>query len=418
MPSVGQNAMPMLASELTGTPATSTSTASVRCTRSSTTRALAGVDAREHEAELVAAEAGERVARPEHLGERRGDVPQVGVAVVVAERVVHFLEAVEVDDRDPDRFARPARRRDRVRDAVAEQRAVRQAGEEIVQRHVLVGRGAAPQPAGHRPADPAQRQPQRDQAERDQDLHRAVRRRERVRDRRVRQVDLEHADHVLVGAAAVERDVRLDRARPDLARRRRPSSLFRRVSLRTTSPSAASSASSSAVADPALGRIRRVEHDDARAVAQPEAQHAARLQQRPGRGDEARRVRRRFSGRVEIAAVQRPVRCPRSRSRRPRSPLDRARGGPSGSGTGAPEPDPGARSGSRSPARTSRTVVAPRARHAMTLYIGGSGKAAEGNPTARCAGRPPAGSDREIDTLTGHVLDQVHESVGNRSRRR
>ena len=77
-----------------------------------------------------------------------GDVAEVRVAVVVAEGVVDLLEPVEVDDRDPYGFTRPACRRDRVRDAIAEERAVRKPGQEVVQCHVLVGLGAAGGGAG------------------------------------------------------------------------------------------------------------------------------------------------------------------------------------------------------------------------------------------------------------------------------
>ena len=174
-----------------------------------------GIDARQHERRTRrrrAARACRRAGAPRSIAP--GDVAQVGVAVVVPERVVHLLEAVEVDDRDPDRLARAARRRDRVRGAVAEERPVRQTRELVVKGQVLVGRGAAAQAPRDRAADPAQRHPQRDQPQRDHDLHRAVGRGERVTDRRVRQVDLEHADHALVGPGRVQRDVRLHRARP------------------------------------------------------------------------------------------------------------------------------------------------------------------------------------------------------------
>ena len=106
----------------------------------------------------------------------RGDVAQVDVAVVVPERVVHFLEAVEVDDRDPNRLTRAARRRDRVRDAVAEERAVRQTGEHG-RASARCSLAAAPR-RSRRVTDQliaAERHPQRDQSQRDHDLHRAVR---------------------------------------------------------------------------------------------------------------------------------------------------------------------------------------------------------------------------------------------------
>jgi len=55
----------------------------------------------------------------------------------VAEAVVDRLEVVEVDEEDADAAATPGRAGDRVGDAVAEEGAVGEAGERVVER--LVG---------------------------------------------------------------------------------------------------------------------------------------------------------------------------------------------------------------------------------------------------------------------------------------
>ena len=76
------------------------------------------------------------------LVSRRPTSLQQLVAGVVAERVVDLLEAVEVHDQHGHAAAvAAARPRGRVLDAVAEQRAVGQAGERVVQRLVLVELG-------------------------------------------------------------------------------------------------------------------------------------------------------------------------------------------------------------------------------------------------------------------------------------
>ena len=61
--------------------------------------------------ELVAAEPRERVAAPQRVAQPLGDVAQQPVAVVVAERVVDLLEAVEVDQQQADQSRRAAARR-------------------------------------------------------------------------------------------------------------------------------------------------------------------------------------------------------------------------------------------------------------------------------------------------------------------
>ena len=64
------------------------------------------VAGREHERELVAAEARERVVLAHRAAEPRPDLAQHLVAGVVAERVVELLEAVEVDQQQRERRRR------------------------------------------------------------------------------------------------------------------------------------------------------------------------------------------------------------------------------------------------------------------------------------------------------------------------
>ena len=86
--------------------------------------------------ELVAAEPGRGVARPNRLRDPLGDGAQQLVARGMTERVVDVLEAIDVDEDDAGLRAAPARRRQALEQAIREQRAVRQTGERIVQRLV------------------------------------------------------------------------------------------------------------------------------------------------------------------------------------------------------------------------------------------------------------------------------------------
>ena len=118
---------------------------------------------RQQHAELVAAEAGDRVVLAERLLEAVRDLLQQAVARVVAERVVDLLEVVEVDQHHGRGDVRAAPGGDRLLDAVAEERAVGQAGERVVQRLVLLGdRRAAAAVHGQ---ERQQQQQQRGQAE-------------------------------------------------------------------------------------------------------------------------------------------------------------------------------------------------------------------------------------------------------------
>ena len=66
--------------------------------------------------ELVASQTGHAVGVAQHGREARGDAPQEGIALVMAERVVDVLEAVEVDEDQADALRlRDARWRSRAR---------------------------------------------------------------------------------------------------------------------------------------------------------------------------------------------------------------------------------------------------------------------------------------------------------------
>ena len=180
-PSCGASATPKLAR-------TSTAGASSRekgpSSASPRRRAIATAawplrDAREHDRELVAAQAGERLVRRQRPGQAPGDGAQQVVALVVAERVVDVLEAVEVDEDDRERAAVAVARRERLLEPVAQQGAVGQAGERVVERVVLVLDGAAAGPVEREERQAEQRQRRErelrgddhDRAEAEQDAH-------------------------------------------------------------------------------------------------------------------------------------------------------------------------------------------------------------------------------------------------------
>ena len=68
--------------------------------------------------ELVAADARDGVARAQRAGQAAGDGDQQQVALEVAERLVHQLEAVEVDHAGGDQALRAARAADRRAQAI------------------------------------------------------------------------------------------------------------------------------------------------------------------------------------------------------------------------------------------------------------------------------------------------------------
>ena len=103
-------------------------------------RGLVGVGhAVEQDGELVAAEAGDRVRRPDGRLEPAGDRHEQPVSRLVAERVVDELEAVEVEEEHGGGRLRGGALRppDRLVEAVEEEHAVGQAGQRVVHRVVL-----------------------------------------------------------------------------------------------------------------------------------------------------------------------------------------------------------------------------------------------------------------------------------------
>ena len=85
------------------------------------------------EDELVPAEPPEGVARADAALQPAGDLRERAITRLVAERVVDPLEAVEVEEEEPDRPPRALEAGERVRDAV-EQAPVGEAGQGIVAR--------------------------------------------------------------------------------------------------------------------------------------------------------------------------------------------------------------------------------------------------------------------------------------------
>ena len=117
----------------------------------------------EQDRELVTAEPRRRVAGAQAAAEALGRRHEEPVTGFVAERVVHGLEVVDVEEQDREALGAALRPLGRVLHAVAEPCLVRQAGELVVERpvHELVlealalGEVAeAPDPADHAPVDP------------------------------------------------------------------------------------------------------------------------------------------------------------------------------------------------------------------------------------------------------------------------
>jgi hypothetical protein len=102
-------------------------------------RVLAGGHVREQHAELVTAEAGHRVGVAQRGLQPARDLLQQQVSVVVAERVVDLLEVIEVHDHHHSGLAGAPSCADRLVDPVAEQLAVREPGEGVMERLVLLG---------------------------------------------------------------------------------------------------------------------------------------------------------------------------------------------------------------------------------------------------------------------------------------
>ena len=95
------------------------------------------LEVREEEDELVAPDARDGVAGPHAPAEARRDLPQDLVADPVPHRVVHELEAVEVEEEHGEPRAGPPGLRERELHVVLEALAVRKAGQRVVVRKVL-----------------------------------------------------------------------------------------------------------------------------------------------------------------------------------------------------------------------------------------------------------------------------------------
>jgi hypothetical protein len=144
---------------------------------------------RQHDRELVTAEARHHVAGAHLVLQAEGDLLQQRVAELVAERVVHFLEAVEVHQHQRGHGRLAPRRLDGRFQRLEEERAVRQAGQGVVH-------GLVPQ--------------RRDLVLRDRDVAQEgdpVRELPRVLDRDELQVELE-----LRAVRTPRRDLRFERA--------------------------------------------------------------------------------------------------------------------------------------------------------------------------------------------------------------
>ena len=133
----GQSAMPMLASSTATTPLSVNGRSSASCRRPaiSTTAARSGTPRRSTANSSPPRRAS---VSPRRMAARRRsrDLLEQAVAMVVAERVVDLLEAVEVDQQQGRHPAGAPEAGDRLLHALVEQRAVRQVGEVVVQREV------------------------------------------------------------------------------------------------------------------------------------------------------------------------------------------------------------------------------------------------------------------------------------------
>ena len=159
----------------------------------------------EHDRELVAAEPGQRVALAQRAAEALGDDLEQLVAVVVPERVVDLLEAVEVDEQHRDRAVR-AHALDRALDALVEERAVRQPGEGVVE-------GEVAQPPRRAGDDPEQHRVEQREADAEEQVERALLAADRGRHGVIGEVDLERAVDADAGAER-QRGVDLEHLAP------------------------------------------------------------------------------------------------------------------------------------------------------------------------------------------------------------
>ena len=117
-------------------------------------------DVRQQDDELVAAEPGDAVAFPHDPRQPRADLLKQQVTVVVAERVVDLLEAVEVEQQQRDPAAGAVGAPDGREGAPAQQLAVRQPGQRIVIGQVAVVVGLLAQAPRRRRHQPEEREPE------------------------------------------------------------------------------------------------------------------------------------------------------------------------------------------------------------------------------------------------------------------
>ena len=104
----------------------------------------------QHDPELVATESSDGVDLAQRVTKPPGDVDENLVSGLVAKRVVHRLETVEVQVQDRDRGSLPAGSSERMFQLLHEQRAVRQPGERVMEREILQLVPAQLQLVGHR----------------------------------------------------------------------------------------------------------------------------------------------------------------------------------------------------------------------------------------------------------------------------
>src|ERR1700687_1438508 len=96
---------------------------------------MLGVDGQHRE--LFSPEPGYGVGRPKDAAQARRDLLQETVTAVVTERVVDVLEAIEVEQQHAEHLLVAARSEQRLAESVAEQAAVGQSGQRVVQSLVL-----------------------------------------------------------------------------------------------------------------------------------------------------------------------------------------------------------------------------------------------------------------------------------------
>ena len=137
-PCSGKEAMPTLAPSSRRTPATSKCSAMARRTAAATATPAAGVStARRRIANSSPPRRATVSSSPQQAREALAHLAQHLVAVVVAEGVVDLLEAVEVEQHDRDVGPGAPGARDRVLGARAEEDAVGQTGQRVVQGEAL-----------------------------------------------------------------------------------------------------------------------------------------------------------------------------------------------------------------------------------------------------------------------------------------